>query len=237
MKTSHSIRSGRAVRRQAGASTAEFLLVMPFALMLVLGIIQIGLMYSAKSLLNHAAFMAARAGAVQNARTGPMNDALMQGLIPFYQDTSNSNDYTRLAGAISAARADVAFVSLAELSPSPDAFADFGITSGASGGHTYIPNDNLEFRSHAAGASSGLSVQDANTLKIKVTYGYALKVPLVGVLVKAIMCGIDSGVNAFGRGNETAHASPSDCALYYSQGRVPLVAYATVPMQTPAWKN
>lgn len=237
MKTSIPNRSRRARRQQAGASTAEFLLVMPFALMLVLGIIQIGLMYSAKSLLNHAAFIAARAGAVQNARTGPMTDALTQGLIPFYQDTTNSNDYTRLALAMASARQDAAFVSMELVSPSPAAFADFGITSGASGGHTYIPNDNLEFRSHTQGASSGLSIQDANTLKIKVTYGYQLKVPLMQVAMKAIMCGIDSGVNAFGRGNETAHAGPSDCARYYSQGRVPLVAYATVQMQTPAWKN
>jgi hypothetical protein len=235
-RLAHSLRRSR---RQAGATLVEFALVMPLALLLVLGIMQIGLMFSAKQLLNQAAFMAARAGAVHNAQQTDMEDALTKALLPFYQDTTIGNDFARLTLALLRAKQDVGFgfVHLERLSPTPEAFSDFGITSGASGGHKYIPNDNLEFRAHTPGPNSGLSLQDANTLKIKVTYGYELKVPLMQSVVKSIMCGFDTGVDAFGRGNETAHAAPSACQAYYSKGRIPLVTYATVQMQTPAWEN
>ena len=231
------MRALRRTSRQAGATIAEFVVIMPIALLLVLGIIQLGLMFTAKQMLNQATFMAARAGAVQNARVNAMNDALTKALIPFYQDTTISNDYARLSRAWLAAKMDAQFVELEMLNPTAGAFRDFGITSNASGGHTYIPNDNLEFRSRTPGSRTGLTIQDANTLKIKVTYGYELKVPVMKTVMKAIMCGIDSGVEAFGRGNETAHADGNSCVRYYSNGRVPLVAYATVQMQTPAWRN
>jgi hypothetical protein len=226
-------------KNQAGATLVEFALVMPLALLLVLGIIQIGLMFTAKQLLNQAAFMAARAGSVHNAQQADMEDAMTKALLAFYQDTTITNDFARLSLALVRAKQDVSqgFVHVERLSPTPEAFSDFGITSAASGGHKYIPNDNLEYRAHTPGGSSGLSLQDANTLKIKVTYGYELKVPLMQSVFKSIMCAFDTGVDAFGRGNETAHAAPSVCQAYYNKGRIPLVTYATVQMQTPAWEN
>ena len=122
------------------------------------------------------------------------------------------------------------------LNPTSAAFDDFGITSSrVFSNQLYIPNDNLEFRPHSVtGQSSGLSIQDANALKIKVTYGYEIKVPLMQSVIKSVMCGFDTGVEAFGRGDSTVPADPSDCANYYSKGRIPIVAYATVQMQTPA---
>ena len=44
----------------------EFASVTPFALLLVLGIVQLGLMFDAKQIVNEAAFFAARAGAINN---------------------------------------------------------------------------------------------------------------------------------------------------------------------------
>ncbi|HZO20864.1 MAG TPA: TadE family protein [Steroidobacteraceae bacterium] len=234
--------------RQAGATMVEFALVMPFALLLVLGLIQIGLMYSAKAVVNEAAFMAARAGAVQNAQVDKMTAAMQKALIPFYQDTTNSDAATRLTAALASAKADTdcasasqCFLKIEVLNPTPAAFADFGITSGASQGHTFIPNDNLEFRSHAVKGKtggSGESIQDANALKIKVTYGYELKVPLIATLFKAVLCGTDSGVDAFGRANSPLSIQgDDDCTNFYDQGRIPIVTYATVQMQTPAWQQ
>ncbi len=46
--------------------------------------------------------------------------------------------------------------------------------------------------------------------------------------------GFDSGVNAFGRGGGSGFSQ--DCIQYYNRGRVPIVAYATVQMQSPAWQ-
>jgi hypothetical protein len=225
----------------------EFAIVSPVALLLVLGIIQLGLMFSAKQVVNEGAFLAARAGAVENAQLDKMTEAMQKALLPFYQDTTNTVDFTRLKKALDFARSDTdcsdpnaCFLKVEVLNPTPAAFADFGLTSGGGGGaqHTYIPNDNLEFRPHdVTGKSSGLSIQDANALKIKVTYGYELKVPLMRAVIGSVMCSIDTGIDAFGRGNLAVPASTDDCASFYRQGRIPLVAYATVQMQTPAWKQ
>ena len=122
-----------------------------------------------------------------------------------------------------------------------DAFDDFGITSNAMQNHTYIPNDNLEYRPHSTqGPKSGMSIQDANALKIKVTYGYELKVPLMKRVFSAVMCGNFGTVRerAFTDWNSIIGlGSIDDCVNFYLQGRAPIVSYATVQMQTPAWKN
>ena len=224
---------------QKGAAMVEFAIVCPFALLVVFGIIQLGLMFSAKEVLNEAAFLAARAGSVQHAQVSEMTKLMTKALIPFYQDTTIKNDVARLADAMGKALAETelcvqCFLKIEVLNPSDAAFQDFGLTDAAN--HTYIPNDNLDFRHSNPGANSGYTIQDANALKIKVTYGYQLKVPLMATVLNAVMCAVDSGIDAFGRGNSPATASPSDCATYYSQGRVPIVAYATVQMQSDAWQ-
>jgi len=230
--------------RQQGVAMVEFAIVMPFALLLVLAIIQLGLMFSAKAIVNEGAFLAARAGSVQNAQSDPMLAALQKALIPLYQNTTTKDDASRLYTALQAAKNDnncngQSCFKIDVLNPTPAAFSDFGVTSSASSGHTYIPNDNLELRSHSdVGATSGLSIQDANALQIKVTYGYQIKVPLMQSVIKSVMCSISSGLDAFGAGNPSvSNGSGDDCTTYYSQGRIPLVAYATVQMQTPAYAS
>jgi TadE-like protein len=249
MKTSTRSTCGRRDRlctgphRQAGVTLVEFAIVSPFALLLVLGIIQLGLMFSAKQVVNAGAFLAARAGSVQNAQLDKMRDVMVKALVPFYQDTTDTDDLTRLTAALAKATADTGcnafgscFLAIQLLNPPPEAFDDFGVTGSLSPGHTYIPNDNLEFRSHTVvGTTSGLSIQEANALKIKVTYGYELKVPLMQTVFGAIMCSIDSGLGAFGH-TAVAGTPSDDCTTFYKQGRVPIVSYATVQMQTPAWK-
>jgi Flp pilus assembly protein TadG len=228
-------------RRQRGASIVEFAIVSPFALLVIMALIQLGLMFIAKQIVNQAAFVAARAGAVQNAQVGPMKDALTKALIPFYQDTTNTSDYGRLFSAWSSAQADLLNpfnLDVTVLNPNSDVFDDFGLTD--ANNNTYIPNDSLEYRPHSVtGPKSGLSIQDANALKIRVTYAYELKVPLMQSVFKSVMCGFDTGVDAFGRGGGlfSGVGSAQDCLQYYDRGRVPIVSYATVQMQSPAWKS
>jgi hypothetical protein len=232
-------------RSQRGASIAEFVIVIPFALLVVLGLIQLGLMFVAKQIVNEATFVAARAGAVQNARIDPMRAALIKALIPFYQDSTDTSSLARVANAYIGAKRDLlplpapfSNLDITVLNPNSDVFADFGLTD--SHNQTYIPNDNLEYRDYTKrGQRSRLSIQDANILKIRVTYAYQLKVPLMQTVYKSVMCGFDSGVNAFGRGRGLlfGRASIRDCLQFYDRGRVPIVSYATVQMQTPAWPN
>jgi TadE-like protein len=248
MRTSTSTTAGRGRTglrsRQGGITVVEFAVVIPIALLLVFGIVQLGLMYTAKEVVNEGAFVAARAGAFNNAQLDKITEAMTRSLIPFYQDTTNSNDFSRISQALASAQRDTdcssgnqCFLTLQILNPSSAAFEDFGISTSASGGHTFIPNDNLQFRPHSVkGPKSGLSIQDANALKIKVTYGYEMKVPLMSTVIGAVMCGISNGVRAFGSGNNANVVGGDDCTNFYSQGRIPIVSYATVQMQTPAFQ-
>jgi hypothetical protein len=230
--------------RQDGATIVEFTILCPFALLLVLGIIQLGLMLSAKEVVNEAAFLAARAGAVKNADTQTMKNTATRALIPFYQNSTDKNEYTRLTVALGKAASDtVVCIPLVQcnldikiLNPTPEAFQDFGLVSNGSQNHTYIPNDNLEYRSRTPGSKSKLTIQDANALKIKMIYGYEIKVPLMQTVIKSVMCAFDTGIDAFGRGELPPTGGATDCVTYYNQGRIPIVAYATVQMQTPAWQ-
>lgn len=229
-----------AARRQRGMSMVEFAIVSPFAFFFVLAIIQLGFLFSAKQIVNEAAFVAARAGAMQNAQVGPMNDAMKKALIPFYVNSlDNNTDSARVLSAyafINLNPTKVNFTVEVE-NPSSKAFDDFGLTD--SQGHTYIPNDSLNYRTYSTlGTTSRLSIQDANVLRIHVTYGYELKVPLMKSFFNLINCGNlflkDSGIQAYGQGSTAIN---SDCVQYYSQGRIPISTYATVQMQTPAWKS
>lgn len=83
------------------------------------------------------------------------------------------------------------------------------------------------------GRTSGLSIQDANVLKIRVTYAYQLKVPLMQFVFRSVMCSFDTGFTAWGRGGGPRD---QDCTQYYDRGRVPITAYATVQMQNPPWQ-
>ncbi|MBS0422448.1 MAG: pilus assembly protein [Proteobacteria bacterium] len=223
--------------RERGMTMVEFVIAIPVALLVVFGIVQIGLMYSAKAIVNEGTFVAARAGAFQNAQLDVMTQAMTKSLIPFYQDTTNTNAITRLSEALLHAKLDAEFLHVELQNPSPAVFEDFGIAGSGADGHTFIPNDNMEIRDrNYKGPKSGLTIQDANTLKLKVIYGYEMKVPLMKSVIGAIMCGIDNGVKGFGSGNTANVVGGDDCTNYYSKGRIPLIAYATVQMQTPAWQ-
>jgi hypothetical protein len=221
--------------RQRGASLVEFVIVFPVAVLFVLALIQVGFMYMAKLSLNHATFMAARAGALNNARMDPIQRTLIRGLSPFYQDSSVDDDVRRLLAANLRARLDaVPFLNITLLSPSAEAFADFGVRDAARR-VTYIPNDNLEWRSDTVGTRSGMNIRDANLLKIRVVYGYELKVPLMATILRWTMCGGgSSAVPAWGDGSLLGGIAPmsAHCLRYYSFGRVPIESFAIVEMQS-----
>lgn len=211
----------------------EFVIVGPVAILLTFVLLQAGMLYMAKLTLNNATFMAARHGATENANPMAIRASLIKGLIPFYQDSTNANDVARLGTAAAKAALDYPLnVDLDVLSPSNEAFQVYGINTG---GSTYIPNDNLEFRTATPMNGATISLRDANVLRIRVTYGYELKVPLMAAVIKRIMCPFTdaSDVQAWDRFTILPLGAPADC-LYYLRGRVPIVSFATVQMQSRA---
>ncbi|MES2889438.1 MAG: TadE/TadG family type IV pilus assembly protein [Pseudomonadota bacterium] len=204
-----------------GASLVEFVLVFPVAVLLVLGLVQCGLLGWGKLSLNHLTFMAARHGALHHADEEAITAAVVRGLVPFHQDSRQRNDALRVLEAHARAQhAARAYLQVERVSPNERTFEDFGVERQ---GRQEIPHDNLRWRQTTVGARSGVHIQDANLLKIKVTYGQELKVPLMGALWRTVLC---SG--------GAAPSLSSDCARYYAFNRVPLVSFAVVEMQSPA---
>lgn len=227
--------------RQHGATLMEFTILFPVAVLFVLAMVQAGFVYMAKLNLNHATFQAARIGSMHNASESTMRAALVRGLIPFYQDSFEGNDSARLAAAWAKAKLDdvnpLRRALVERLSPSAHSFKDFGVKD-AKSGVTYIPNDNLEWRSNMLGASSRQNLRDANLLKLRVVYGYELKVPLMAAVIRRVMCGGQAGPEAWGNvsGWEAAYKFGADpvCVRYYLQGRLPIESTAIVDMQSRA---
>lgn len=230
-------------KRQRGATLMEFVIVFPIAALLVLALIQAGFIYMAKLTLNHATFMAARVGATHNADVGEMRTALVRGLIPFHQNNFETNDSKRLASAWLGAQGEnlnpLTRASLDRLNPSNQSFADFGVNDPKLKGVTYIPNDNLEWRSTTLGTQSQQNLRDANLLKIRVVYGYQLKVPLMAGVIGRVMCSGEIGVEAWGNVSllqSVYTPAQLNCIRYYLQGRLPIESTAIVEMQSPAYQ-
>jgi hypothetical protein len=232
-------------RGQCGATLVEFVVIFPLAVLFVLSLIQFGIVYMVKLELTHAAFMAARAGAMNNADPAIMRVTLLRGLNQSFEKQTTTSDLARIGEADALSVEPLRYADLLHrvevdlVNPSPAAFKDFGVVDPTT--HvTYIPNDNLEFRSTATGSTSKMNLRDANLLKLHVVYGYELKVPLMASVMKRLMCGGSTGVSAWGNVSIVdAEFLPSSkqCLLYYDQRRIPIDAWAIVEMQSRAQKK
>lgn len=210
-------------RRQRGQSATEFLVVFPLLVMLVFGVIQWGLLYQARAVLNHASLLAARAGALHNGSKAEMRKALAAGLTPLFAGEASMAGF---AEARAKAFTEITVANLASIevvNPTTQAFSDFGQArlDGLGGsGDREIPNDTLHFRNPAPGGASGLSVQDANLLHVRVTYCVRLVVPVVGRMIHA-------AVNALPFGHSLQAHGMSDP---FGIGGGPLVDSCTRPL-------
>jgi hypothetical protein len=164
--------------RQRGQSLTEFVVAMVGFGVLLLALLQAILLYRAKTTVDYAALEAARAGALHGADKGQMQKGLARGLTPLYATATASPSAVGTAEAYAQAYpAVLAFSTITVLSPNTGSFDDF--KESQYDGRMAIPNDTLNFRSGSVGARGGLSVQDANILKIQVSYTYPLIVPII----------------------------------------------------------
>jgi hypothetical protein len=135
-----------------------------------------------------------------------------------YSPDSSFQGYQSTLASVTAAVAGDARVRI--LNPTQEAFADF---SEEVEGVREIPNDRLHVRSTALGTQSGLNIQDANLLRVQVTYGYELNVPLVNWFITRTLLAFDGdeGYDAFER-------------QLLRRTRLPILSTSTVRMHTPA---
>ena len=209
--------AGRAIgRRQRGATLAEFVVVAPVLLGIGGGTVQAGLAYHGKTVLNYATFEAARAGAVHHALMDEMEAELGTRLAPLQ---GGDGTVASAVEAIARSKASLgpSLTRVRILNPTAEAFDRWKVRSKESG-REVIPNSHLRHRDGEQRA--GVTLQDANLLKIEVVHGFDLKVPLVGSLLTTALAAID----------------PDPERLpYYAAGLLPLRSVATVRMQSEVW--
>ena len=165
-------------RCESGASAVEFAIAAPALLLALLGTFQAALLYQARAQLEVATQEAVRAGALHGASVGAMRTALARGLTPLY---THGRDLGALAKGHAAAQVAAGQADIRILNPTREAFADFAEqTRDTSGAWVRaIPNDHLGYRRTSPGTQSQLSIQDANLLKIQVTYTHPLVMPFI----------------------------------------------------------
>ena len=206
-------------RYQRGMSLAATIIALP-VLGAIVGIaIQLGLAFQTKSTLNHAVLQAARAGSVDNASEQSLKLGLARGMLPLFSPPEDLIGVGRTL--VCEVTPEIITNSCIRIvNPTSEAFTDFGENDGSG---VKIPNDELHRLSTAIGASSGVNVQDANLLKVYVEYGMPMRIPIVGPLIARIMLA-SGNFNGFK-------------ASQLAANRLPIVASATVRMQSPLIQN
>jgi hypothetical protein len=205
---------------QQGQSLIEFLIAMFGFGFLLLAMLQAILFYRAKATVDYAAMEAARAGAVHGVDMGEMRKGLARGMLPLLATASGDPSKVGLLARFEEARlVDIPLHATIEvINPTKAAWNDFKEPQWD--GTNALPNDSLNYRPTSLGSSSGMSVQDANILKIKVTYRYPIIVPIVD----RVMNGFFSQVHM-----DPAYSVAGGHEVY----SVPIVASAEVRMQSP----
>jgi outer membrane protein OmpA-like peptidoglycan-associated protein/Flp pilus assembly protein TadG len=228
---------------QKGASLVEFVVVAPTLLFMMLGIVQAGMVFHAKSNLNYATFEAARAGSVGHGNVNTIRATFTRAMVGYYGGGRNAEE---VAEATARATADITPTSLQIelLSPTKESFDDYASPKLAAKYSTkarVIPNNNLSAitcpvdktscNNNPKTNASGQTLSDANLLRIKLTYGIpaAKQMPLVGRFYVMVLQGLTNlGV--------TAETDPFKVALL-AQGRIPMVVHTTMRMQSDPIEN
>lgn len=216
------------IDNQRGASLVEFMVIAPAMFLVGLGTLQAGLLYHSNTILNYATYEAARVGATRHAQPIPMRRELGIRLAPI---VGGDGSLEKAAIAIGRTSLDVESplrssgsltvpTKLEILSPDVDAFANWGEESLEYINQRVIPNSHL--RHQGDEVRGGVTLADANLLKIEVTHAVELQVPIVGKLLAQAMLLLD--------GNP-------DHKLHYMSGHFPMKSTATVRMQSEAFEG
>lgn len=196
--------------RQRGQTITEYLIILPVLLLLVLGVIQYAFIYQAKISLNYATFMGARQGALKNGNLRSIQDGIAAAMTPFFMRTNTTPDLATLGIARSVAMIEIfnpGTATVEIISPTQGTFVAHSV-NGA------IPNDNLMFRPSNI-PIGGMSIQDANLLKIRVTYCVKLNVPVVNRVIYAMSAGIAGIQNLADQTfwDSSSESTPTACSM------------------------
>lgn len=225
-----------------GQAMVEMIIIMFATLLILFSLLHFGFMYNAKTVLNYATHEAARAGSLNYGSPKAINYALARGLAALETTAVGISDYDRYqqsqSSALDLIEADD-FVCIQRISPEvgslhwrPDPNSgSIPIIDASDDYSNFIPNDHLIYRS--AQIKGGLSIQDANLLKIRVTYCHRIITPVIGTTIKRLMLQnfADTDPDPIdGWVVPTRGAFTKSC---YENDRIPIEAQAVIRMQTP----
>ena len=221
-------------RREHGATLVEFIIAAPLVLFILLVLMQYALLFHAKSQLNYATFEAARAGTVANARPAAIRAAFNRAMTGYHGGGTTSAE---LAAAHAKALVEAPFARIEILSPTHESFDDYhspalAARMEAAGrvipnthlAHLHCPIDRPACHRDPASNASGQTLQDANLLKLRISYGIPVikQIPLAGPFMARALAVLDSDDgDAFRSG-------------LIADGRIPIVAHTVMRMQSPA---
>jgi len=207
------------ITRQGGASLVEFSIVALSVVFVGLFTLQIGLLYHAKTTLNYATFEAGRVGAVNNARISSMRTELGIRLAPLQGGDGSRGSALAAIAKSSVQVFDPLNTKITIINPTRAAFRDWAVQDPTTG-KRFIPVNRLRHQTNEVGKHSGLTLRDANLLKVQVTHGVKLGVPVVGKLMTRAMLFLDA-----------------DNAVFYLRGNWPIQSFATVRMQSDSLES
>lgn len=216
---------------QDGQAMVEMIVISFVTLLLLFSIVQFALLYNAKTLLNYAAYEAARAGAVNYSHPYAMRLALAQKLATLEPVSKRGDAYDKLTAAQENVISQFDNIAcIKRVNPAPDNTL-WSALANTPGTASAIANDHLLYRNSQSSGPQRISIQDANLLKISVTYCPKMIVPMVATAVKRLMLSTFPDPDPIkGWQHPTKTPFEKQC---YENNRFPMVAQAIIRMQTP----
>lgn len=224
---------------QTGQAMVEMIVVIFSVLLLLLGILQFALIYNAKSVLNYATFEAARMGAVNHGSPEAMKFALAQKLAATRPSPAGTrlldSAYARLQASQQEMIDEIESnenLCIERINPI-DLSGHWEATTAGVGYDKEIPNSHLLYRENTLDSGQGISIQDANLLKIRVTYCHPMVVPFISTTIKRLMLASYAKTDpdpVEGWKVPVLEAFERSC---YERDRMPIEAQAIARMQTP----
>lgn len=207
-------------KTHTGQAMAEFVVAFPVLILLLLGALQMGLLFTTRTTVTLAAEDAVRAASEGEGAQAALENGLARGLAPLYAHGSSATAVSIAEGQALAAVKDPRTVAVTLLNPPPSvvkAWAQSVTHDGTT--QTEIPNARLLFAGTAVRA--GETLQDANVLKIRVRYCAPLIVPFIAPVIATL---------------EKAWSPDPFTAACAGQPGLPVSVVATALMQSPLLK-
>jgi hypothetical protein len=211
--------------------------------MLILGAIQFGFIYQTKATLNYATFFATRQGALNHGAMASIVDGLTSGMMPLFthnESTGGSRNLALLKNAWKLANAQVTDTKITQITIVNPTSAALTAYQAKSDSGDEIPNDNLMYRPTDI-AGGGMNIQDANLLKVRVTFCYKMVVPILNKLIYNLAIDppptpVVGSTAADMLASEGGGSTSKRCTEIPGEYRIPITSEAVVRMQS-TFKN